>query len=108
VFGSDDWSGDVKALAALIGPPSALQDGVWAQFDHGGARVAIGASADVPEPSLMLKVGNLDEAKATLESVGFEVNEPVVGQHEIQIRARRPGGLSVVAYVPIDQTPLPG
>ncbi len=105
VFGSQDWSEDVVAVSALLGKPSLVEAVEWAQFEHNGVRVAVGAAPEIPQAALMLQVDDVAAAGAVLAPAGFEVDEPVLGIHEVPVYARRSGGLPVIAYSPNDTTP---
>ena len=53
-FGAENWERDVGALRSLLGEPTLIQDGAWAQFDCEGTRVSVGVRADTtPAAALM-------------------------------------------------------
>jgi hypothetical protein len=100
-FGAANWKRDVEALRSLLGEPSMLQDGVWAQFDCEGTRVSVGVRTDVPEAALMLKVSDVDGARAQMADAGWQTGEVVRGEHELRVYASQPDGLSIIAYQPV-------
>ena len=100
-IGSSDWAKDVAALTELIGSPSVVQEGEWAQFDLGGARVAVGTADDLPAVALMCKVGDVNQAAGELRDAGWQVDEAMRGAHELRARAQAGTGLHVILYQPL-------
>jgi hypothetical protein len=100
-FGVADWKRHVEALQAILGAPSMVQDGVWAQFDCGGSRVSVGVKPDVPDTALMLKVSDLEAARDRLAAAGWETGDLIAGEHEVRVYASQPGGLNLIAYQPL-------
>jgi hypothetical protein len=100
---SSSWREDVDLLTALLGAPTFVQEGEWAQFDPLGSRVCVGPAAEGAATSvgLMVKVPDVEAAASWLASQGCEVGEPTLGAHERQVVARAKSGQKIVAYSPL-------
>jgi hypothetical protein len=87
----------------LLGVGPTFVDGDrWAQFDHGGARLAL-AGTDRPfdQPGLMVKVSGLEAACDSLRITGCPVSDITTGAHERRSVATEPGGCPLVLYEPL-------
>jgi hypothetical protein len=100
-FGAENWERDVGALRSLLGEPTMIQDGSWAQFDCEGTRVSVGVRPDLPAAALMLKVSDVEAARDRLADAGWQTGELVPGEHELRVYATQPDGLNVIAYQPV-------
>jgi catechol 2,3-dioxygenase-like lactoylglutathione lyase family enzyme len=97
-----DLAAAVTAWSALLGAEPTFVDGDrWAQFDVGGARIALAGSDRTSDlPGLMLKVADLDAARAEAAAQGLAVTEPQTGPHEVRATVTGPDGVPVVLYAP--------
>ncbi len=97
----DDLAAGVKFWESVLGVDPTFVDGDrWAQFDLGPKRLALaGTDRLTDEPSIMLKVGNLDEARAQVTALGGTVGEVEVGPHELRFVATTQYGV-IVFYSP--------
>jgi hypothetical protein len=97
-----DLAASVAAWTKLLGTEPTFVDGDrWAQFDVAGARIALaGTDRTSDEPGLMLKVADLDTARAEALASGLEATEPEEGPHEIRTTVTGPDGVPVVLYAP--------
>jgi len=97
-----DVEAAAKVFAALLGAAPTFVDGPrWAQFDVGGRRVALAGTDRVSDQAgLMIKVSNLDEARAAAKAVGLTVSAPQEGPHEVRCVAEGPGGWPLILYAP--------
>ncbi|HEX4183871.1 MAG TPA: hypothetical protein VHY34_11500, partial [Caulobacteraceae bacterium] len=68
----DDVGAAAKVWTALLGVEPTFVDGDrWAQFDVGGRRIALAGTDRVSNlPGVMLKVVDLEAARATAEAQG--------------------------------------
>ena len=102
VFPAADLGGGVRFVSAVLGLEPTFVDGSrWAQFDLGGARLAL---ASGPESSgaaqLMVKVADVAAVGERLARAGYDVADPVTGPHEVRLSVTGPDGWSVVLYEP--------
>jgi len=88
----------------LIGSPTFVDDGRWAQLDLGGFRLSVGTPDEVVAPTLLVRVADVAAASASLRQRGWEVGEPAAGPHERRADAGALGGLAVVLYEPLTST----
>jgi hypothetical protein len=97
-----DLASAVEAWTTLLGATPTFVDGDrWAKFDVAGARIALaGSDRTSDDPGLMLKVPDLDEARAQAQAQGLAVTEPQMGPHEVRATVTGPGGVPVVLYAP--------
>ncbi|MCW3005970.1 MAG: hypothetical protein JWP17_596 [Solirubrobacterales bacterium] len=98
----DDLAAAVAGWSALLGIEPTFVDGDrWAQFDVAGSRIALAGSDRTSDaPGLMLKVADLDAARAEASARGLDVTEPQIGPHEVRVTVTGPGGVPVVLYAP--------
>lgn len=98
----DDVAAAAKAWAALLGASPTFVDGDrWAQFDVAGRRIALAGTDRVSNlPGVMLKVGDLDAARARAMDQGLTVGPIETGPHERRCLVESPGGWPVVLYSP--------
>jgi len=89
---------------ALLGAEPTFVDGDrWAQFDVAGARIALaGTDRTSNRAGLMLKVTDLEAARAEAEGLGFAVGSPEEGPHEVRCLVEGPDGTPVTLYAPSD------
>ncbi|NUR59163.1 MAG: bleomycin resistance protein [Catenulispora sp.] len=94
--------GGVRFVAAVLGVEPTFVDGArWAQFDLGGARLALASGAESSGAAqLMVKVGDVAAVGARLAAAGYDVAGPVTGPHEVRLSVAGPDGWSVVLYEP--------
>jgi catechol 2,3-dioxygenase-like lactoylglutathione lyase family enzyme len=97
-----DLASAVQTWSAVLGLEPTFVDGDrWAQFDAAGSRIALAGSDRVSDAAgLMLKVADLEAARAELTGLGLEVGEVEAGQHELRCLASGPDGAPVVLYAP--------
>ena len=102
VFPTADMDGGVRFVAAVLGVEPTFVDGArWAQFDLGGARLALACGAESSGAArLMVKVGDVAAVGARLAAAGYDVAGPVTGPHEVRVSVTGPDGWSVVLYEP--------
>lgn len=97
----DDLERAVRRWTALLGTEPTFVDGDrWAQFDIAGARIALAGTDRASDAvGLMLKVDDLDAARAAATQAGLTVGEVETGPHEL--RAVATGDAApVVFYTP--------
>lgn len=84
IFPADDVAAAAEFLAAALDRAPTFVDGArWAQFDVDGSRVMLaGTDRATDEPSLSVKVNDLDAAIARLRAAGFSVGDMTEGPHE--------------------------
>ncbi len=93
----DDLAAAVEFWETVLGVKPTFVDGDrWAQFDLGARRVALsGTDRLTDEPSIMVKVGDLAQARAQMASAGAAVGEIVEGPHELRFLAKAQYGVAV-------------
>ena len=98
----DDVAAAAETWAALLGMAPTFVDGDrWAQFDVAGRRIALAGTDRVSDrPGVMLKVADLDAARARAEDQGLNVGPVQEGPHELRCLVEGPGGWPVVFYTP--------
>jgi catechol 2,3-dioxygenase-like lactoylglutathione lyase family enzyme len=99
----DDLAVAVAFWKDLLGMDPTFVDGDrWAQFDHGGARLALaGKDRASDSPGVMLKVRGLGAVCDALRGAGSSVSEITTGAHERRAVATEPAGSPVVLYEPL-------
>lgn len=97
----DDLNEAVEFWSAVLGVAPTFVDGDrWAQFDLGPRRLALaGSDRLTDDPSVMIKVTDLDVARAQLTAAGAIVGEVQTGPHELRFLARTKFG-SIIFYSP--------
>jgi hypothetical protein len=97
----DDLAGAVAAWSkALDAQPTFVDGARWAQFDVAGGRLCLaGADRASDLPGLMLKVADLDAARAALTGAGFAPGAVAQGPHERRFSVPLPGGAATF-YAP--------
>jgi len=98
----DDVAAAAKIWAGLLGVAPTFVDGErWAQFDIAGRRIALaGTDRESNLPGVMLKVTDLDAARARAAAQGLTVGPVRQGPHEDRCLVEAPGGWPVVLYSP--------
>ncbi len=99
----DDLPAAVAVWSALLGVEPTFVDGErWAQFDVAGRRLALAGSDRVSNVAgVMIKVGDLEAARAAAAGQGLTVGEPQVGPHEVRCVVMTPGGWPAIFYQPM-------
>lgn len=97
----DDLSAGVRFWQTALGVEPAFVDGDrWAQFDVGPRRLALSGTDRLTDaPSIMVKVSDIDEARAQIAGAGAVVGDVQEGPHERRFLATAPYGV-VVFYSP--------
>lgn len=103
VFPAARLADGVRFLSAALGIEPTFVDGDrWAQFDLGGARLALASGAESSgAPQVMVKVSDAAAAAERLARAGHDVAGPVAGPHEVRFSVTGPDGWSVVLYEPL-------
>lgn len=103
VIPTDDLDGAVKQWSALLGVEPTFVDGDrWAQFDVAGGRLALSGADRVHDgPAVLVKVADLDHARAQAEAMGLEVGEIGVGPHERRCVVIGPDDYAVILHSPL-------
>jgi hypothetical protein len=98
----DDVPAAAEVWAALLGVAPTFVDGErWAQFDIAGRRIALAGTDRVSNlPGVMIKVADLDAARARAAGQGLTVGEVQQGPHESRCLVEAPGGWPVILYSP--------
>jgi len=98
----DDVAAAAEVWSALLGVAPTFVDGDrWAQFDVAGRRIALAGTDRVSDrPGVMLKVADLDAARARAAGQGLTVGPVQQGPHELRCIVETPGGWPVVLYAP--------
>jgi hypothetical protein len=101
----DDVPVAAEVWAALLGVAPTFVDGQrWAQFDVAGRRIALAGTDRMSNlPGVMLKVANLDAARARAAGQGLSVGPVQPGPHEDRCLVETPGGWPVILYSPRDR-----
>lgn len=99
VLPADDLGAAVEFWSSVLGVAPTFVDGErWAQFDLGPRRLALAGSDRVTdEPSVMIKVDDLEAARRQLSAEGHSVGEIETGPHEARFVAGTPFG-TIVFY----------
>src|SRR4051812_28747892 len=102
VFPTAVMADGVRFVAAVLGAEPTFVGGErWAQFDLGGARLALASGAGSSGAAqLMVKVADVAGVAERLRLAGFDVAGPVTGSHEVRVSVAGPDGWSVVVYEP--------
>jgi len=97
----DDLAAAAAFWKSILGVEPTFVDGDrWAQFDLGSRRLALsGSDRLTDEPSIMVKVGNLDQAIAQVGAAGGTAGKVEEGPHELRVLATTPYGV-IVFYSP--------
>ncbi len=95
-----DLAASVDRWSALLEAEPTFVDGDrWAQFDLGPVRVALAGSDRASEGAgLMIKVDDLEAARAAATDRGFAVGAVEQGPHEVRCLVGDPGGVESVLY----------
>jgi hypothetical protein len=90
----------VEQWQLLLGVEPTFVDGDrWAQFDLGGARIALAGTDRVSdEPCLMLKVSALDDAREEALADGADVGAVEDGAHERRSLITDFAAMPIVVY----------
>lgn len=98
----DDVPAAAGIWAALLGVAPSFVDGErWAQFDIAGRRIALAGTDRASNlPGVMLKVADLDAARARAAAQGLTVGPIQLGPHETRCLVEAPGGWPVILYSP--------
>lgn len=103
VVTTDDLADAVRRWSTLLGVEPTFVDGDrWAQFDVAGGRLALSGADRVHDgPAVLVKVADLDEARARAESLGYRVGEITTGPHERRCVAVGPDDHAVILHAPL-------
>ncbi|WP_323747207.1 VOC family protein [Catenulispora pinisilvae] len=103
VFPAARLADGVQFLVAVLGIEPTFVDGErWAQFDLGGARLALASGAESSGAAqVMVKVADAAATAERLSAAGYDVAGPVTGPHEVRFSVTGPDGWSVVGYQPL-------
>ena len=103
VFPAARLADGVEFMKAVLGIEPTFVDGErWAQFDLGGARLALASGAESSGAAqAMVKVVDATAAAERLARAGYDVAGPVTGPHEVRFSVTGPDGWSVVVYEPV-------
>ena len=96
----DDVAAAAEVWTALLGAAPTFVDGDrWAQFDFGGRRLALAGTDRVSNlPGLMIKVSDLEEARARAVAQGLAAGPIEARPHEWRCLVTAPGGWPLVLY----------
>ena len=101
-YGTEHFDDELQTLTAILGTPTFVQPGSWAQFDAPGARVSLGAGEEnLAETALMVKVSDLDRFCSALVDRGCVLGELHLGAHEQRVVVTTPQGRTLIAYRPL-------
>jgi len=102
VFPASRLADGVRFLTTVLGIEPTFVDGErWAQFDLGGARLALASGAESSGAAqVMVKVADAAATAERLARAGYDVAGPVTGPHEVRVSVTGPDGWSVVVYEP--------
>lgn len=103
IFPAARLADGVRFMADVLGVEPTFVDGRrWAQFDLGGARLALASGAESSGAAqVMVKVADAAAAAERLARAGYDVAGPVAGPHEVRFSVTGPDGWSVVGYEPV-------
>jgi len=98
----DDVVAASAAWAALLGVAPTFIDGDrWAQFDVAGRRIALAGTDRASNlPGVMLKVTDIEAARAHAAGQGLTAGPIEEGPHERRCLVEGPGGWPVMLYAP--------
>lgn len=96
----DDLAASVERWSALLEAEPTFVDGDrWAQFDLGPVRLALAGTDRASDVAgLMVKVDDLEAARAVAVERGFAVGAPEQGPHEVRCLVGDPGGPEAILY----------
>jgi predicted enzyme related to lactoylglutathione lyase len=99
VLPADDLGAAVEFWSSVLGIAPTFVDGNrWAQFDLGSHRLALaGSDRLTDQPSVMVKVSDLEAAREQVGASGARVGEIQTGPHEHRFLAHTPFG-SIIFY----------
>jgi len=97
---TDDLVASVRRWSALLEAEPTFVDGDrWAQFDLGPVRLALAGSDRASDAAgLMVKVDDLEAARAAARAGGFAVGAAESGPHEVRCTVGDPAGPEAVLY----------
>lgn len=96
----DDTVGFVTAVLGV--DPTFVDGDRWAQFDLGGARLSLASGQESPAGAeLVVKVADAEAEAVRLRGLGWDVEGPVTGAHEVRVSVAGPDGWRVVLYQPL-------
>ena len=103
VVPTDDLAGALRVWKGLLGVEPTFVDGDrWTQFDVAGARIALSGTDRVhgahDAPALMVRVADLEEARADALAMGLKAGEVTRGPHESRCVVTMPGPCAVILY----------
>lgn len=98
-----DMTAAVAFMSAVLGTEPTFVDGDrWAQFDVAGGRLALSGADRVHDgPAVLVKVSDLDEARARAQALGFQVGYITTGPHERRCVAIGPDGFAAILHSPL-------
>jgi hypothetical protein len=98
----DDVAAAAKTWTALLGAEPTFVDGDrWAQFDVAGRRLALaGTDRASDSAGVMIKVDDLEAARANAAAQGLTVGDIHDGPHERRFSVLAPGGWPAIFYAP--------
>lgn len=103
VFPVADVAASVAIWQAILDTPPAFVDGGrWAQFNVGANRIALaGPGQGNGAPGLMIKVDDLEAARARLAEAGVAAGEVRTGAHERFCEVAVGDGCTATFYSPL-------
>jgi hypothetical protein len=103
VFPAAKMGDSVDFVAAVLGIDPTFVDGErWAQFDLGGARLSLASGTESSGGAeLVVKVADVEANAVRLRELGWDVEGPVTGAHEVRVSVAGPDGWRVVMYQPL-------
>lgn len=103
VFPAAKIEDSVGFVSAVLGIDPTFVDGErWAQFDLGGARLSLAAGKESSGGAeLVVKVADVAADAERLRGLGWDVEGPVTGEHEVRVSVAGPDGWRVVMYQPL-------
>ena len=112
VFPAAKMDDTVGFVSAVLGVDPTFVDGDrWAQFDLGGARLSLasgregsgssGSAGSAGGAELVVKVADVVVEAERLRGLGWDVEGPVTGAHEVRVSVAGPDGWGVVLYQPL-------
>lgn len=98
----DDLPAAVQAWTGLLGAEPTFVDGDrWAQFDVAGSRIALSGADQVTDGvALLLRVPDLERARAQATASGLRTGEITNGPHERRCVVRTAEGVEIVLHSP--------
>jgi len=93
----------VRFWSVALGAAPTFVDGTrWAQFDVAARRLSLSCEdGGADRAGLMVKVDDLDAARAALTNAGFALGPVETGAHEVRCSGTAPGGWLLVLYAPL-------